>query len=165
MKIINISKNKVVLIDDADFERINSFKWTAANCPTNSSYYAQRRGKNKEGKLTTIKMHRFIMDCPKGLQVDHINGNTLDNRRENLRITTGENNSRNRAHQKNARFPYKGVFLRRDRKTVKYGARITYKATTMWLGSFKTIEEAAEAYNAAAIKYFGEYAKLNIIKP
>lgn len=160
MKIIDISKGMKVMVDDEDYVILNQWKWTAANCPTNIKYYAQRA----DSKRKTVKMHRLIMNCPKGVQVGHINGDTLDNRRENLRLVSPSDNSKNRSHQKNAKFPYKGI-MNLSRCTIKkFGARITIKGKTLFLGCFSTVEEAAKAYNIAALEHFGEFAKLNVIK-
>lgn len=147
-----------VLVDDEDYMELMQWKWTAANCPTNLSYYAQRHSN------TTIKMHRQIMSCPKGLQVDHINGDTLDNRKINLRIVQPGQNARNRKHQFSATFKYKGVGTNPRSKIRPYKARITINGTTLSLGTFKTIIDAAKAYNIAALEHHGEFAHLNIIK-
>lgn len=95
----------------------------------------------------TVKLHRYVMNAKKGEIVDHINGNKLDNRRENLRVVT---NGQNRANtQKNKGY----VFIQG-----KYMARITVKGEKIYLGRFKTPEEAQEAYRQASIKYFGEHS-------
>lgn len=105
-------------------------------------------------------LHRAIMKAKKGEQVDHINGNTLDNRKENLRICTHAENIRNRNQRKNSNTKYKGVF----KSGKKWGASIGYENERYYLGVFKTQEEAAIAYNKAALKYHGEFALLNTVK-
>ena len=91
MKKIKLTQGKVALVDDEDYERVSKIKWAAEQCSTvKSNYYARNRNQN-------IKMHRLIMDLDKSdLVVDHINHNTLDNRKKNLRICTKAENNRNR---------------------------------------------------------------------
>tara|TARA_R110000824_G_scaffold396554_1_gene598108 strand:- start:1212 stop:1535 length:324 start_codon:yes stop_codon:yes gene_type:complete len=103
-------------------------------------------------------MQRFIMDAPKGMQVDHINRNPLDNRKSNLRICTNAENSYNTGPQKNNTSGYKGVSWRKDAK--KWTAYIGH-APKSHLGYFDTPEEAAKARDAKAKELHGEYAHLN----
>lgn len=160
MKTIKLTKNQIALVDDEDYIYLSKHSWIAANCPTNLNFYAQRQTNKK-----TVKMHRLIMNCPADKQIDHINGNTLDNRKLNLRIVAHQDNAKNRRHQKGAMFPYKGIMLLARVKTKPYGARITVNGKTLFLGTFATIKEAAKSYNIAALEHFGEFAKLNDIKP
>ncbi len=97
-------------------------------------------------------MHRLIMDCPDGMDVDHINGDGLDNRRENLRIVTRSQNLRNRKTFKNSKSGFKGVIF--NPVNGKWKAIIN-------LGTFDTSEEAAKAYDEAIKKLFGPLAKPN----
>ncbi len=98
---VRLSKGMETLIDSADSERVNKFKWSVS---TNShsltpKYYAMRRisyAKSNDKGPRFIYLHRYLTDCPKGKCVDHINGNSLDNRQENLRITTVNRNNQNR---------------------------------------------------------------------
>jgi len=101
-------------------------------------------------------MHRLIMGNPQGMEVDHINGNGLDNRRCNLRVVTTSQNQANQ-HARRGRSSFKGVFKQRSR----WRARIHVQQKGINLGSFLTEEEAARAYDAAALHYFGEHACLN----
>jgi hypothetical protein len=107
--------------------------------------------------------HRIVMGSPLRLDVDHINGNTLDNRKSNLRICTRKENIRNRQASgvKNKSSQYKGVFRCNTRNTWK--ARIQVDFKQIHLGSFRLEVDAARAYNEAATKYFGAYARLNKI--
>jgi hypothetical protein len=93
------------------------------------------------------------------MQVDHINGNTLDNRKENLRICTQNQNGKNRLLNKNNVSGYKGVTYKKANKL--WCAQIVVNYHKMYLGLFTTAEAAALAYNEAAKKYHGEFAKLN----
>ena len=99
------------------------------------------------------------MNPPKGMVIDHINHNGLDNRRENLRICTNAENQRNRGKQKNNTSGYKGVDWRKDHK--KWRARINKDNKTIHIGYYNIIEEAARAYDAKAKELHGKYAQLN----
>lgn len=104
-------------------------------------------------------MHRLIMKPEPYDKVDHINGNKHDNRRENLRVATAAQNQMNR-HVAVAKSGYKGVWKHGS----MYRAHIKYNGKSIRLGSYKTPEKAARAYNQAAIALFGEYANINKIK-
>lgn len=103
------------------------------------------------------KLHRLVMGAPKGLQVDHINGDRLDNRKNNLRICDNGQNARNRDKQKNNTTGYKGVYKR----GLRYCAKLVVDGKQHHLGTYDTPKEAATAYNNGALKLFGEFAKLN----
>lgn len=161
MVLIKLTRNKAAIVDEEDYERVVAQgKWTVGNCRSNPKFYAQRCI-YIEGKKSTMKMHRFIISCPKNMCVDHINGDTLDNRKSNLRIVSHKDNSRNRAHQKTAAFPYKGIAYYKYCKSRPWAARITCNGKTLFIGSYSSMEEAALAYNYKAVELFGIYAKLN----
>jgi hypothetical protein len=102
-------------------------------------------------------MHRVVTQAVQGQEVDHINGDRLDNRRENLRIVTRSQNAMNRKW--NGSKP-KGVSRNYNPRSLKpFTARIQFNGKPIFLGNFSTVEEAAQAYNEAAAKYFGEYAR------
>ena len=113
-------------------------------------------------------MHREITNAPKGMQVDHINGNTLDNRKENLRVCTRSQNMMNRGKQNNNKSGYKGVsYMKKKDPNYEYPKpwRAQIKCPTnqkvIHLGCYKYPEQAARAYDKKAIELFGEYAQLN----
>ena len=143
-----------VLIDSDDYEMIKAYKWFRE---TNG--YAVREV-NENGKRKVIKMHRQIMGFPEGLVIDHINGDLLDNRKSNLRACTHKQNIRNskKPNIKNAASKYKGVsYSKRDKL---YIARIKHEGKHV-AAYFKSEVEAAKKYDEMAIRYFGEYARIN----
>lgn len=161
MKYIKLTQNKETIVDDDIYDFLNTFKWSASK--KRNKYYATRTEWQK-GKNTSkvIKMHRLIMNPPTHMYIDHINGNSLDNRKENLRICSNKQNLRNSGIRKNPT-GFKGVRKRKDLINKPFSARITIDYKEVHLGYFYTAKEAALKYNEAAIKYFGEFANLNKI--
>jgi len=149
---------KYAFIDCEDFEKIKNHNWHVAK--QNQGFVATSDVRTNK-KQRTITMHRIITDCPKGMVVDHINHNPLDNRKENLRICTSAENTRNRKIKEGCTSKYKGVIYREKRK--KYVATIVFNRKTYNLGYYKNEIDAAIAYNEAAIKYHGEFAYINKI--
>jgi len=137
--------NNILILDDEDKHLLNR-KWYQC---------ADGRIAKAEGG----RIHRFIIDCPDGHVVDHINGNTLDNRKSNLRICKQTENTYNGRKRVVGTSKYKGVHF--DKGTKKWRARITPGGKSIHLGLYETQEEAAIAYDNAAIKYYGEFACLN----
>lgn len=156
MKQIQLDKGKFALVDDSDYEWLSKIKWRAHN-PSGKdggNFYALT------GRCGGA-MHRLITHCPDGFLVDHINRDTLDNRRSNLRICTHTENVRNTrplsTKRSNSRFL--GVDL--DRAGKKWVARISFNSKKIHLGTFNTEVQAATAYDFAAINHFGKFANLN----
>lgn len=109
-----------------------------------------------------IRLHRLIMNAPSDVEVDHVNRDKLDNRRSNLRICTKSENQKNRPKQSNNTSGYKGVSW--NKKMNKWAININAEGRRIYIGSRSNKEDAALAYNEAAIKYHGEFAQLNLIK-
>ena len=149
---------KEVKVDKEDEYILTKFKWEIKKC--RNYYYVYRRGSSKSSSRSLIGLHREILgvECV-GKIVDHINQNPLDNRRCNLRVVTVSQNAMNQRKQEGRSSKYKGVHF--DKAHNKFRASIKYKGVKKHLGRFKTEEEAALAYNKAALELFGEYAKLN----
>ena len=155
-KKIPLTQGKFAIVDDEDYERVNQYKW----CAFKSAYgvYYAMRFENKKN----IPMHRFILGLgDKKILVDHIDCDGLNNTKSNLRESTHAQNGRNRGKQANNTSGYKGVFWNKGAKKWIPAIRVDKKMIA--LGCFDCKIEAAKAYNEAAIKYHGEFARLNEI--
>lgn len=141
------------VVDEADYDLVSQYRWNAVR--NRHTWYARHDfGVYREGGPRFIYLHRLLMGFPDGM-VDHKNGDGLDNRRLNLRITDRYGNSRN---SRPIRDGHKGVYLS---KHGRWKAVIYCNGETHRLGSFDTEEDAARAYDDAARELFGEYAWLN----
>lgn len=157
----------VFVLDEEDTHLISDIHWEVKIHKRKAGdliYLSYRTTKNKVP--TYNRLHRVIMGLPPAkesdLCVDHINHNTLDNRKENLRVTTKKQNSRNGTRRPNNVSGYTGVtYQPNSKKTKKYIAWICVDYKNIYLGTHTTAERAAHAYDWNAIKYFGEYASLN----
>jgi hypothetical protein len=161
MRYINLSRGLRTIVDGEDYERINQWKWCAWRHTLDGHFYAVRNSIDTDGKKIRIWMHREIMRTPTGLHVDHINGDGLDNRSANLRNCKSSENMRNQNKHKNNTSGFKGVSWRRASK--KWVAYIRVDGELKHLGYYHTTQNAARAYNEAAIKYHGSFARLNKI--
>jgi hypothetical protein len=149
-RIITTKKGFEIIVDDEDYNFLNEFTW----CYTGEAALTKILNK-------TTYLHRMLMNPPTGFQVDHIDRNPLNNQKSNLRICTLHQNRLNRGRQKDNSSGYKGVYWKP--KVKKWQAGIGFNKKYIYLGLFNTPKDAAEAYNAAAIKYHGEFAALNPI--
>src|SRR4030067_2501891 len=155
--IVPLSRGRLSLVDTEDFDRVMQFKWSAEKSV--HSFYAFRR----VSKKSFISLHRLIMGIhDRHIFVDHKNGNGLDNRRENLRICTRLDNSRNRGKFIKGESIFKGVNIKYT-KYPTYVSRIRVDKKLIHLGTFDTEIDAAITYNIAAKKFFGQFARLNPI--
>ncbi|RYE96053.1 MAG: hypothetical protein EOO77_41705 [Oxalobacteraceae bacterium] len=141
-------QGKVAEVDDDVWFWARNFTWFLSG----NGYVSTRSG----GR--TMTMHRIIMGNPQGLDVDHINGNRLDNTRVNLRAVTRQQNMMNMGPRSNKASRFKGVGLH---KVGRWNARITVDGKNLHLGMFDHEEDAARAYDAAAIIHYGQFARLN----
>jgi hypothetical protein len=140
-KEIQLTQGKVALVDDEDYDYLNQWKWYV--CNKRFKFYAVRNITISNNKQTIISMHRVIMKPDKDMLIDHLDGNTFNNQKKNLRICTHSENMRN------SKIPINN--------TIRFNNKKNY------LGSFNDPVDAARAYNAAALKYHGEFAHLNKI--
>lgn len=157
---ILLTQGKVAIVDDEDYEFLVQWKWHYTHCG-----YGTRNTGSGPKKRTRIYMHRAVLErmlggpIPAGMQVDHITGNKLDNRRENLRLVTYRENIMNRAGHSGSLSGYKGVGWHAETK--KWQASIMLEGKQRYLGIFALAEDAARAYDAKAKELFGKFARLN----
>jgi len=155
-KELKLYKEIVSIVDDEDYEKLKDIRWGFdGRYAYTKKYFFNDDG---EYKYKKFYLHRVIMNTPKGLDTDHINGNKLDNRRANLRIAT---RSQNNANQRKTRGTsrYKGVCWFKQKS--KWKAEIKLNGKRKHLGLFENEYDAAMAYNKAAKERFNSYAKLN----
>lgn len=153
------SKTYIALIDDEDYDLVSRYNWHIRINPRHSNGpYALGQPKGSPAHSREVFMHVLIMGRT---GIDHKNHNGLDNRRENLRISTPAENARNTRKQPNAKFRYKGVHFDDRYLERKWVAKIHVGGQYIGLGRFLTEEEGARAYDAAALEHFGEFAGLN----
>lgn len=144
MQTIQLTQGKSTLVDDENFNYLNLFKWYY------SRGYAFRKLNRKH-----IALHRFLLNPPKNKEVDHINGDRLDNRQENLRICDKADNCLNRGLKSDNTSGFKGVSWNKEKN--KFEARIQKYGKRLHLGLFDRAEEAAKAYNEVVSLLFKDF--------
>jgi len=157
----NELSDKVAIVDDEDYNRVmeaisSRSKWYILSPPPSKKFYAFD-GSHR------LSIHRVVMNAPKGFDVDHINGDPLDNRKENLRICTRSQNCQNKSVRADSKSGFKGV----DQRATRFRAYIgdpNRKNRHINLGYYTTAEEAARAYDKKATELHGEFATLNFPK-
>tara|TARA_R110000744_G_scaffold208917_1_gene327734 strand:+ start:308 stop:859 length:552 start_codon:yes stop_codon:yes gene_type:complete len=167
-KSINELSNKVSIVDDEDYDRVveavtnyrkdgslwkNTGKWYAW-ASSSGKFYAVNGNRHQS-------IHRVVMNAPNGMDVDHINGDALDNRKENLRICTRSENCWNKKVRSDSKSGFKGVYVRPNNRYYAYIGDPDRKSRHISLGTYGTPEEAARAYDKKATELHGEYAVLN----
>ena len=162
MKEIPLTQGKIALVDDGDFESVSRFKWHAHFDGYN--WYAKKKngiqGTRKRGVVhKPIAMHNFIMEPPPGVVIDHKDWNGLNNQRHNLRICTQAQNCQNGRQRKGNKSGFKGVSWKKRNK--KWCTQIAVFGKVIHVGLFDVATDAARAYDAAAMKYHGEFALTN----
>jgi len=161
VKAIKLTQGKVALVDDADFEWLSQWKWYARkNIKKSTTWYAVRQVTVAAGKQTTVQMHRVITGVPPGAEIDHHDTNGLNNQRFNLRPATHSQNQHNQRKRLGCSSKFKGVSW--DKNARKWKAYITIDGRIHHIGLFESEDDAAAAYDAAALEHFGEFALTNI---
>lgn len=155
MKEIVLSQGLTARVDDDDYEYLNQWKWTAVK--SYNTYYATRK-RWIDGKQKHYFMHSVIMNPPFGMEVDHKDHNGLNNQKSNLRNGTHQQNQMNRRPVKTSSSKYLGVNVEEGKYIIAY---VQVNKRKVRLGTFKTEEDAARAYDEAAKKHYGEFANVN----
>jgi hypothetical protein len=156
-RFIPLTKGQTAIVDVEDFDFINQWNWSVSK--STNGFYAAR--KNESGKM--VYMHRLVINCPPGKETDHRSHDTLDNRKQNLRECTHDNNVCNVRISSNNTSGFKGVCW--HKKASKWRSAISINDKTKHLGLFASKEEAAKAYDDAAKIYHGSFAQLNYVEP
>lgn len=154
---IELSRGQIAQVSSEDWEDLIKHKWFARWDATIQSFYAVRSVRLDSGKQGQVQMHRQIMGNPVGLLVDHRSGNTLDNRRSELRVATPLENSRNAKIRSDNTSGYKGVTWVAEKN--KWVAKIRIEGARLHLGSFESAELAHRAYEIAAREHFGQFKR------
>lgn len=156
-KRIKLTQGKFAIVDAEDYEKLSRYKWYAQR--HGERWYAVRNEYLGGGEYRQIYMHREILNPPAGMEIDHINHDSLDNRRVNIRICTNSQNMMNGNSHKGSSSKFKGVFWHKLRRKWQAQIRKNYKA--IYLGYYDSEVEAARTYDRAAKDLFGEFAKPN----
>jgi hypothetical protein len=153
---VPLTQGHEAVIDAADVPLVARWNWCAKR--QRNVIYAKRKATLLNG-TREVRMHRVIMGEPLGLEVDHIDGDGLNNRRSNLRAVTGQQNSRNARVRRDNTTGFKGVScIKPDQK---WRATINVDGKRVWLGCFNTPESAHAAYCAASKKYHGDFGRIS----
>ena len=152
---INQKDAPFALVDSDDYKKLSKYEWKASKS-VRGKYYVYAIINNKN-----VSLHRMIIDAKKGEIVDHINHNSFDNRKSNLRITNQKGNARNSRKGTDSSLSSKYQGVAKYGNTNKWISRIGFNNKVIKLGVFENEVDAAESYNIAALKYHGEYATIN----
>lgn len=148
-RLISLTNGEFAIVDEEDYDELSRLTWHRGD----RDYVVHTVG--LDGATRQLLMHRVVARAPHDVLVDHWDGNRLDNRKSNLRDATYRQNAQNRAPINGRRF--KGIFPFRGR----WKARIKFEGKNIYLGIYDTEEIAAKAYDHAAARLFGEFARLN----
>lgn len=155
---IELTKGKTTLVSDEDYAELSQYKWMASRM-RGKYYYAMRSVTIAPKKRKTVLMHRVILNAGSGQCVDHIDGDGLNNTRNNLRLVTNQENVWNQRKRSTNTSGFKGVSWHYPSQ--KWLAQLCANGKVRHLGLFSTVLDAARAYDTAANKHFGEFARLN----
>lgn len=156
---LQLTKGYYSIIDAEQLPILSQYSW---QCVEKDGNFYARTSLRKGKKTHCFYLHRLLTNAQKDEYVDHINGNSLDNCLSNLRICTNAQNVRNSKKRRNNKSGYKGVYFNSQLRK-PWVARITFNYKGIHIGNYETPLEAGVAYNSAAKKYFGEFARINTI--
>lgn len=164
MNEIPLTQGKVALVDDVDYEELAKHKWCASASRSGRNEYYALRKEHINTRWQTLLMHRVVWTrhhgpIPEGKEIDHINGDGLDNRKTNMRLCTHANNMANYRKKKAHSSHFKGVSWQKD--CHRWKAHIKKDGGKTYLGCYISEEDAARAYDTKAKELFGEFANLN----
>jgi len=154
MRLIPLTKGFSAMVDDSDFEWLTQWRWSYIGG------YARRTVK-ENGAQRPIRMHRFILNAPKGMRIDHVDGDSLNNTRSNLRYASHSQNMCNKKKKHNSTSQFKGVAWIPSARKRKWRAMIQINQKQTHLGYFADEVDAARAYDAKAKELHGQFARLN----
>jgi hypothetical protein len=160
---VPLSCSAEAVIDADDVPLVSHRNWFRSGGHEGRTYYAQTYVSIGGGKTVPVSMHRVLLAPPDDLQIDHINGNGLDNRRSNLRLASMSQNLANRPGIKVGKSGYRGVWY--DAKRKKYCAFARINGVNKMIGRFTTAVDAAVARDRVAKQQYGEFAVLNFERP
>lgn len=166
MQVIKLTKGQKTIVDNDDYPLLNQWRWCAdlAKNYNPSQFRAVRtisyRTSDGIRRYAAMYMSRFIMNPSPYEEVDHINGNCLDNRKENLRICTNQQNKQNNYKQLGVSI-YKGVCREKKSRINPWRSQINFDGKRIHLGCFDNEETAARMYDFWAQDLFGEFANTN----
>jgi hypothetical protein len=158
MKKIPLSRGHFAIVDDEDFDKVSKLKWHVRESKQGCKTLYATSSRRNEGKVA-LRMHRLIIGAELRFQVDHIDGNGLNNQKSNLRICTHHQNQFNKSFSDKNKSGFKGVSSHQNSE--KFRARLKLNGREIHLGLFSDKMEAALAYDLAAVKHFGQFARTN----
>lgn len=163
---VQLSRGLVAIVDDEDYERVTALGGWFAGVGLGGRMSARRNQRIRSGRgsgaRTVIYLHRFILNAKPGQQIDHKNGDTLDNRRSNLRFCTSSQNCQNRRARSDNASGFKGVHLERraDGRAALYVVQVRGNGMH-FRRRVKSAIDGARLYDEVALRFFGRFARLN----
>lgn len=160
------TKGQVIKICECHYDKVKHWKWSASLHSRKGApeKYIPFRMQVIDGKQVGILMNRFVLDAKPGEKVDHIDGNSMNNACDNLRLATqSQNNLNQKGAKHNSKSGYKGVYWHKGAQ--KWAAEVVYDHKKYYLGLFEDVKEAGKTYNAKALELDPEFAYLNDIEP
>lgn len=155
---IPLTQGKYTVVDEGLYNWLMKWRWYARWDPKGKRFYVGVKVKNERNKYVEVQMHGIIVGLKKGQMGDHVNKNSLDNRLSNLRPCSPPHNQANTKIRSDNTTGYRGI---KRRPSGTWAASIQVNKKAIYIGQFSTPEQAAHAYDAAAIRYCGEFATLN----